>query len=139
MNKENLLPNRCQYLNKFVWKPHKYWVLLTLLYQGNPLYPLKASFFILTNSRIFLGLPQKTTFLLSSWLSLKPSIFKVLGCKKTSQRIYFFLYKVFVFSCFIHLSLGYSFLPLEDNRECPGITSPYSNSLCPRLHLTYFS
>ena len=20
-----MLPNRCQYLNKFVWKPHKYW------------------------------------------------------------------------------------------------------------------
>ena len=24
------MPNRCQYLNIFVWKPHKYWVLLAL-------------------------------------------------------------------------------------------------------------
>ena len=31
LNKENLLPNRCQFLNKFVCKPHKYWTFLPLL------------------------------------------------------------------------------------------------------------
>ena len=30
LTKEKLLPNRCQYLNIFVWKPHKYLVLLVL-------------------------------------------------------------------------------------------------------------
>ena len=30
------MPNRCQYLNKFVWKPHKYWTILTLLLIQTP-------------------------------------------------------------------------------------------------------
>ena len=40
MNKENLLPNRCQHLNIFVWKSHKYWTFLPLLFLSHPIFPV---------------------------------------------------------------------------------------------------
>ena len=46
------------------------------IYQGNPLYPHPIS--------VFSWFTSQTSSFFFSWFSLKPSIFKVLGCKKTS-------------------------------------------------------
>ena len=87
------------------------------LYQGNPFYPLKASFSILTLSRIFLGLPQNTTFLLSLGFLSNP-LFSRSWDAKRPHRGFIFPLQGLDFFLLILLSLGYSFLPLEDNWEC---------------------
>ena len=90
------------------------------LYQGNPLYPLKAIFFILTQSRIFLGLPLNTTFLLSLGFLSNP-LFSRSWDAKRPHRGFIFPLQGLCFFLLTHLSLGYSFLPFQDNRECLGI------------------
>ena len=87
------------------------------LYQGNPLYPLKASFSILTQSRIFLGLPLNTTFLLSLGFLSNPLFSRSWDAKRPHRGLFFPLQGL-CFFLFILLSLGCSFLPFQDNLEC---------------------
>lgn len=83
----------------------------------NPFYPQKASFFILTQSRIFLGLPQNTTFLLSLGFLSNPLFSRSWDAKRPHRKVLPSLQGL-CFFLLIHLSLGCSFLPLEDNLEC---------------------
>ncbi len=90
------------------------------LYQGNPFYPLKASFFILTLSRIFLGLPQ-TIFTFVSFAFLSNPLFSRSWDAKRPHRKVLPSLQGLCFFLLIHLLSSYSFLPFQDNLECLGI------------------
>lgn len=103
------------------------------LYSGNPLYPQKAKFFILTYLLFqgIIGLPSRSWL---SLLSLDIPIFSRLSpwldTKEKDLIERFFRSTRSLFSRYFIHSLCYRFLPFEDKRDCLGIVALiyYSNS-----------
>ena len=87
------------------------------LYQGNPFYPQKASFFILTLSQIFLGLPLNKFYFISLGSLSNPLFSRSWDAKRPHRKVLPSLQGL-CFFLLILLSLGYSFLPFRDNWEC---------------------
>ena len=92
-----------------------------LLISRQPSLSSKGNFLYSHPISDFSRFTSKDDFVLYLLVLSQTLYFQGLWMQKDLIERFYPLYKVFVFSCFIHLSLGYSFLPFQDNWECLGI------------------